>query len=320
MENAEIKKVVALGGGLIGSGWATNFLWKGLDVTVFDVDSAALKNAKDSIVRNLQYLAGKHILDYEEVVSAVSRATYTTKLEEALKDADFIQEAGPEKYEIKQALVADCDRYAPAAIFASSTSGLLISEIARHSRYPERCIGAHPYNPPHLIPLVEISRGDKTSDETVARTRNFYQSLGKEPIVLEKEAQGFVANRLSVALYREAVDLVVRGVCTVEDIDKAVSYGPGLRYALMGPNLIYHLGGGPHGVKGILAHIGPSVENWWADMADWKAWPANWGTIAQEGVSQAIKNRSPEMGRTSQEIAQWRDDRLLELLKILGKL
>ncbi len=320
MEYAGIKKVAVLGGGLIGSGWATNYLWKGLSVTLFDIDGPSLKNAQDRIVMNLQYLAGKGILSSDGVTRAISLATYTTNCEEAVSDADFIQEAGPEKYEVKQSLVADCDRFAPKAIFASSTSGLLITEIARQSLYPERCIGAHPYNPPHLIPLVEISRGEKTSDETVTRTRDFYRSLGKEPIVLEKEALGFVANRLSVALYREAVDLVVRGVCTIEDIDKAVSYGPGLRYALMGPNLIYHLGGGPYGIKGILDHIGPSVELWWADMADWKAWPENWGVRAQEGVNQAIRNRPPEMGRTSQEIAQWRDDGLLELLKIVGKL
>jgi len=321
MTSSEVKRVAVLGGGgVIGSSWATNFLWKGLSVNVFDVDSASLKNAQSRIGGNLKYLADKGILTSDEVLRALSFATYTSDMEEAVHDVSFIQEASPEKYEIKQALVAYCDKYAPPdTIFASSTSGLLITEIARHSSHPERYVGAHPYNPPHLIPLVEISKGEHTSEEAVSRAREFYRSLGKEPIVLNKEALGFVANRLSVALYREAIDLVMRGVCSVEDIDRAVSYGPGLRYALMGPNLIYHLGGGQYGISGILQHIGPSVEHWWADMADWKTWPEHWGVIAEDGVKEAMKNRLPEQGQTMEDIIRWRDDGLLDLLKILKK-
>jgi 3-hydroxyacyl-CoA dehydrogenase len=213
------------------------------------------------------------------------------------------------------------DKYAPPdAIFASSTSGLLITEIARLSERPERCLGAHPYNPPHLIPLVEINKGEKTSEETVQRTCAFYESLGKAPVVLRKEALGFIANRLAMALYREAIDLVVRGVCSVEDIDKAVNFGPGLRYALMGPNLIYQLGGGQGGIQGLFKHTGGSVELWWEDMATWKKWPPGWYEMAQEGVNRQMANRSPGQGRTNEEIARWRDDGLIEILKFLKKL
>jgi 3-hydroxyacyl-CoA dehydrogenase len=112
----------------------------------------------------------------------------------------------------------------------------------------------------------------------------------------------------------------MRGICTVEDVDKAMSFGPGLRYALMGPNLIYHLGGGPHGISGVLKHIGPSVELWWADMADWKKWPLGWGEMAQKGVNEEIANCLPEQGKTNEEIVKWRDDGLIELLKYLKKL
>ena len=321
MKATDIKKVAVLGGsGMIGSSWTTNFLWRGLPVQVYDVSEECLKTARERIRGNLQYLVNKGLLSQDKMNVALGLARYTTDMETALRDVFFIQEAAPEKYEVKQALLAEVDRHAPAeAVFASSTSGLLITEIAKDSAHPERCLGAHPYNPPHLIPLIEISKGEKTSPEAVQLACVFYRLLGKEPIILQKEALGFIANRLSVALYREAIDLVQKGVCTVEDVDKAVCFGPGLRYALMGPNLIYHLGGGPFGIKGIMHHIGPSVELWWADMADWKKVPPTWPDQAQEGVVQEMANRTAEQGRTPEEIARWRDDGLLALLKFLGK-
>lgn len=321
MKTSSIKKAAVLGGGMIGSSWATNFLWKGLPVHVYDINEEALKTARTRIRGNLEYLVSKGILKADKMNVALGLARYTTNPEEALKDVQFIQECALEKYETKQALLKEVDKYASKdAVFASSTSGLLITEIAKDSKHPERCLGAHPYNPPHLIPLVEISKGKKTSDDTVRKTCDFYKSLGKEPVVLKKEAMGFIANRLSVALYREAVDLVMRGVCSVEDVDKAVNYGPGLRYALMGPNLIYQLGGGPYGLTGIMTHIGTTVEAWWDDMADWKRWPEDWLAKAQEGVNQEMANRSPDTGRTNEEIVRWRDDGLIELLKFLKKL
>jgi carnitine 3-dehydrogenase len=321
MKASNIKKVAVLGGGMIGSSWATNFLWKGLPVHLYDINDEALKTARARIRGNLEYLVSKGILSADKMNVALSLAKYTTNLAEAIKDVQFIQECALERYETKQALLAEVDKYAPGdAVFASSTSGLLITEIAKHSKYPERCLGAHPYNPPHLIPLVEIGKGDKTSEEAVRTVYDFYVSLGKEPIVLRKEAPGFIANRLSVALYREAVDLVMRGVCSVEDVDKAVNYGPGLRYALMGPNLIYQLGGGPHGLTGIMTHIGTTVEAWWVDMADWKKWPEGWLAKAQQGVNEEMANRPPETGRTNEEITRWRDDGLIELLRFLKKL
>ena len=321
MKIPEIRKTAVLGGGLIGSSWATNFLWKGVSVHIYDISDEALQTARNRIRENLEYLVSKGILTAGEMNVALGLAKYTMSLGEAVKDVQFIQECVLEKYEVKQALLAEVDKHAPAdAVFASSTSGLLITEIAKGSEHPERCLGAHPYNPPHLIPLVEICRGQKTSEETVKRTCNFYMSLGKEPIVLRKEAPGFISNRLSMALYREAVDLVMRGVCSVEDIDKAVNFGPGLRYALMGPNLIYQLGGGPHGIQGLLKHVENSVELWWEDMAAWKKWPPGWYETAQEGVNTEMANRRPEQGRTNEEIARWRDDGLIEILKFLKKI
>ena len=321
MEIPEIRKMAVLGGGLIGSSWAANFLWKGFSVHIYDISDEALTTARNRIRKNLEYLVSKGILTADKLNEALGLAKYTMSLAEAVKDVQFLQESVLEKYEVKQALLAEVDKYAPAdAVFASSTSGLLITEIAKDSEHPERCLGAHPYNPPHLIPLVEISRGQKTSEETVKRACDFYMSLGKEPIVLRKEALGFISNRLSMALYREAVDLVMRGVCSVEDIDKAVNFGPGLRYALMGPNLIYQLGGGPQGIQGLLKHVENSVELWWEDMATWKKWPPGWYEKAQEGVNEEMANRIPEQGRTNEEIAKWRDDGLIEILRFLKKI
>jgi 3-hydroxyacyl-CoA dehydrogenase len=321
MKASEIKKVAVLGGcGMIGSGWTTNFLWRGLPVHVYDVSDDCLKTARGRIRGNLEYLVNKGLLNQEKMNVALSLARYTTNMEEAVRDVSFIQEAAPEKYDVKRALIAEVDRYAPSdAVFASSTSGLLITEIAKESMHPERCLGAHPYNPPHLIPLVEISKGEKTSQKAVTLAYDFYRLLGKEPIILKKEALGFIANRLSVALYREAIDLVLKGVCSVEDIDKAVCFGPGLRYALMGPNLIYHLAGGPFGIKGVMQHIGPSVEMWWADMAVWTKVPVAWPDMAQEGVLKEMSNRSEAQGKTADEIARWRDDGILALLKFHNK-
>jgi 3-hydroxyacyl-CoA dehydrogenase len=306
---------------MIGSCWALNFLWKGYPVHIYDINDEALQTARNRITAGFDYLVKRNILTADKAHVAMGLAKYTPDLAEALADVRFIQEASPERYEVKQALLAEVDRHASAeAIFASSTSGLLITEIAKKSAHPERCLGAHPYNPPHLIPLVEIGKGEKTSEAAVETAVAFYKSLGKEPVVLRKEALGFIANRLSVALYREAVDLVVRGVCSVEDVDKAVTFGPGLRYGLMGPNMIYHLAGGPFGLKGVMHHIGPTVEWWWEDMADWKKWPENWLDQAHEGVLQEMANRPEELGRTSEEVARWRDDGLLALLRFHGKL
>lgn len=317
-----IKKVAILGGGgLIGSGLAVNFIWKGLPVTVYDISDAALETGRTRVNGALSYLESQGVLSAAEREAALGRVSYTTDIAAAVKDAGFIQEAALEQYPVKKALLAQVDRHAsPTAIFASSTSGLLISEIAKDSQHPERCIGAHPYNPPYLIPLVEIAKGEKTSEEAAAGALELYRSIGKEPILLRKEALGFIANRLQVALYREAVDIVMRGICSVEDVDKALCFGPGLRFALMGPNLIFQLAGGPYGITGALKHMGPSVELWWADMADWKKIPSGWIEQAQEGVNAEMANRAADQGRTMEEIAKWRDSRLIELLKILKKI
>lgn len=310
-----------IGSGLIGSGWAVGFALKGLDTFVYDVEDGALDLAKKRVQSAFVFFREEGILDEKGVEACMRRMHFTTDLSEAVAHADFIQENGPEDYGVKKQIIRSIEAHVhPEALIASSTSGLIITRVAEEAQHPERILGAHPYNPPHLIPLVELTRGERTSAETLEKALALYRSIDKEPIVLRKEAPGFISNRLALALYREAVDLVERGICTVEEVDKACLYGPGLRYGLMGPNLIYQLGGGVHGIAGILAHIGPSIETWWDDMADWKRWPEGYGARVQKGVDAEMANRTPEHGRTNEDITTFRDKGLVMLLKYHGKL
>ncbi len=321
MQAKEIKKVASIGAGVIGSSWATNFAMKGYPVCVYDINPDQLITAKQNVASNLEFLVAKGILTTADAAGFAGMVTYSTSLEAAVRDVQFIQECGPEKYAIKQQVVAEVEKYAsPEAIIASSTSGLLITEIVKYAQYPERCVGAHPYNPPHLIPLVEITKGEKSSLQAVQCAYDFYAMLGKEPVVLHKETLGFIANRLQRALTREATDLVMRGVCSVEDVDKAVLFGPGLRWAVLGPNLIMHLGGGAQGIKGLVNHIRDSGNLWLQDMAQWTEEPVDWADIAQDGVLEEMAHRPAEFGRTSVEIAEFRDHMLIEILKLHKKL
>lgn len=321
MEANKIKKAACLGAGVIGSSWATYFAMRGYPVCVCDNNSQQLDTAKKNITNNLEFLVRKEVLGKDKAVRAEEIVTFTTSVEEAVNYVQFIQESTPENYEIKQQVLAEIEKYTPAdTIFSSSTSGLLITEIAKFAKHPERCVGGHPYNPPHLIPLVEVTKGEKSSPEAVKCAYDFYSLIDKEPVILRKETLGFIANRLQIALNREAVDLVVRGVCSVEDIDKAVLFGPGLRYAILGPNLIMHLGGGAQGIRGLLKHLHDSAELWLKDMANWTKEPEEWPDLAHEGVIREIENRPAEFGKTTEEIIEFRDNMLIELLKLHKKL
>jgi 3-hydroxyacyl-CoA dehydrogenase len=321
MKATDIKNIACIGTGTIGASWGTYFAMHGHTVYMYDIKEEQLKAARENIEANLNYLRDKEIITEADVKAALKIVKYTTNLEEAVKDAQLIQESGPEKYDIKRALLADIEKYtAVDTIIASSTSGLLITEIAKEAKHPERCIGGHPYNPPHLIPLVEITRGEKTSEEALKCAYDFYKLIGKEPIILQKETLGFIANRLQMALSREIIDLVLKGTCTIEDVDKAMLYGPGLRMAIMGPILTLHLGGGPGGVRGISKMINDSSNLWLQDMAKWTTIPEEWPDVAQEGVLKEIENRPEEFGKTSEELTKFRDDMLLTLLKLHKKL
>ena len=317
----KIQTVACLGAGVIGASWAACFASRGCGVRLYDIKEEFLTDAQRRIRRDLEFLSEKGFLTAGDVERAMARIEYTTSLAEAVKDADFIQESGPENYDVKRSIMEAVDRFAPQdAIYASSTSGLLITEIAKASKYPQRCLGGHPYNPPLLIPLVEITKGERTSQEAVDAAKAFYAGIGKEPIVLNRETLGFIANRLQIALAREATDLVHKGVCSIEDVDKAVCFGPGLRWAIMGPNLVNQLAGGAGGFRHAHEHMSPSAETWLADMATWSKFPEGWSEFAQKGVLEEMAHRDPACGRTNEEIIRFRDNMLLEILRLHGKL
>ena len=321
MEVKNIKNVACVGAGVIGYSWALYYSLKKLNVTVYDLTDEVLDTAKKRIHDSLVNLEKNGVIEESEISEIESRITYTTSMEEAVKDVQFITESGPENYEIKQKMAEEMEKYAADdTIIASSTSGLLVSEIAKDAKHPERFIGAHPYNPPHLIPLVELTKGNKTDNHILDVAKDFYQSIDKEPVVLQKEALGFICNRIQMALYREVCKLVMDGVCTIEDADKAVTYGPGLRWAIMGPSLVFELGGGDAHIDGLMKHLNPSISLWLHDMADFKDFPDEFPEIARKGVEEAMKNRPEEIGNDSQSLAEYRDKMLISLLKLHNKL
>lgn len=321
MEVKNIKKVACVGAGVIGYSWALYYSLKKLSVTVYDLTEDKIDLAKNRIHESLLNLEKNNVVQENEISEIESRITYTTSMEAAVKDVQFITESGPENYEVKQKMAAEMEKYtADDTIIASSTSGLLVSEIAKNAKHPERFIGAHPYNPPHLVPLVELTKGDKTDEHVLAVAKEFYQSIDKEPVVLQKEALGFICNRIQMAVYREVCNLVMNGVCTIEDADKAVTYGPGLRWAIMGPSLVFELGGGEGHIDGLMKHLNPSISLWLHDMADFKDFPEEFPEIARKGVEEAMKNRPAEIGNDDQSLAEYRDKMLIELLKLHNKL
>ena len=257
----EIKRVAVIGGGLIGQSWAALMLARGFAVTVQDIAAgvearvtAAVERAWPDLVR-LGLAAGTvpwERLEFEAGIGA------------ACEGADFVQECGPDRIGVKRAIVAEIEVAVPeGAVIASSTSSLLASDIQAEARNPERILVAHPFNPPHLVPLVELVPGWHTSDAAMATARGFYEALGREVIVLRHDVVGHVANRLSAALFREAVHIVAEGIASVEDVDRAVMHGPGLRWALMGPFMTYHLGGGAGGFRHYMEHLGPTQTARW---------------------------------------------------------
>lgn len=321
MKVSDIKKVACVGSGVIGYSFAVGFALKKLEVSLYDINQEALDLAKTRVHTSLELLIKNNIISEQEREKIESRIHYTTSMEEAVTGAGFIQESGPEHYDVKHEIVKEIEEYADKdAIIASSTSGLLITEIAKVAKYPERFVGGHPYNPPHLIPLIEITKGEKTTEENVQLAKEFYISVGKEPVVLQKEALGFICNRLQMALYREVCELVMRGVCTIEDADKAVTFGPGIRWGIMGPSLVFQLGGGQGGVDGLMNHLHDSITLWLNDMADWKEFPPEFAKIARDGVEEAMKNRPREIGNDDASLAAYRDDMLVAILKLHNKL
>ncbi|WP_369133510.1 3-hydroxyacyl-CoA dehydrogenase NAD-binding domain-containing protein [Modestobacter sp. I12A-02662] len=264
MSVAGVDRVAVVGTGTIGASWAAHYLAHGLDVTATDPAPGAEDRLRADVAAHWPVLER---LGLSERASQ-DRLSFTADPSDAVADADFVQENGPERENVKHDLYAALDAAArPDVVLASSSSGLLPTAIARGCpHHPERLVIGHPFNPPHLIPLVEVVPGERTSAETVDRAMDFYAAVGKRPIRLRQELPGHVANRLQAALWQEAFSLVERGVASVSDVDIAISQGPGLRWAVLGPFLNLHLSGGHGGIAHMLEHLGPPMEEWWRDL------------------------------------------------------
>ena len=255
-------KVAVLGTGVIGAAWATGFLAAGHTVTAFDPADGAESRLRAQVEGNLE------VTSEGDITSAMGRLYFARSLAEAVSAANFVQENGPERLEVKQSMLAETDAAAPAsALIASSTSGFAPSELAAQAtNHPERIVVGHPFNTAHLVPLVELVPTPATPAEVVERGLEIYRSIGKKPILVRAELPGHVTNRLQAALWQEAYSLVDRGVVSVEDIDTAISYGPGLRWAILGPIVQQGLSGGPGGMRHLLEHLGPPQEVWMRDL------------------------------------------------------
>jgi carnitine 3-dehydrogenase len=294
-----IKRVAVIGCGTVGASWAALFLGHGLDVTAYDPSPGAEERLQSFVGHALDQLAELGTREKGEL-------RFSGDLTDVLDAADFVQENVPEDEALKRRMLADIDALAAeGVIVASSTSALLRSSIVAECKTPHRFIVAHPFNPPHLIPLVELVGEDEA---IVQQAAEFYRTIGRRPVILKREMPGHIANRLSSALYREAVYLVEQGVASVSDIDAALCNGPGLRWAVMGVHMTYHLGGGPGGIEHYLSHLGPSQVRRWASLGN--------PTLSPEVQKQIVEGVAEEAGdRSIQELEERRDRALLEILK-----
>jgi 3-hydroxyacyl-CoA dehydrogenase len=307
-----VESIGIIGTGVIGSSWAAFYATKGFQVKMWDVDADLCQTGQRQAVDTIRLLRDQGILSKDKVEESISRIATNRDLAQAVADVQLVQESVTENYEVKQQVFKALDAHTDAdVILASSSSGLLMTPIQQVTNHPGRCLIAHPFNPPHLIPLVELVPGDGTDEQTISNMKIFYEKLGKVPVVLKKAVPGHIANRLAMALWREAVDLVVQGIASVEDVDKAVCAGPGLRWAVMGPHMVYGLGGGEGGMDHFIDHFGPAVKVWWESLATWTTLPPEAKALLVDGVKE-------EMGdRTLSDMNRWRDEKFIKLLKVL---
>lgn len=305
-----IRRVAIVGAGTIGASWAALFLAYGLEVVVCDPAAEA-----EPLTRARVAAAWPVLTELGRVAAGASPQAlrFDADLAGALRDVDFVQENGPEREDFKTDLFARMDALLPPeVIVASSSSGLIMSRLQARCRHAARFVIGHPFNPPHLIPLVEVVGGKQTSEATVERCIAFYRQLGKHPIRVNKEVPGHIANRLQAALWREAIHLAADNVASVADIDAAVSQGPGLRWALFGPHMTFNLGGGAGGMAHFMDHLLGPIQTWWDDLGTPEVTP--------ELRRRLIEGVNAEAGqRDIADLVRDRDAQLTTLLKVLQR-
>ena len=288
-----LETIAVIGAGNTGASWAGLFAAHGYTVRLYDVRDGAAEAALERAASAARFLAGKGLAEPAAAERGLAALTAAATLGQAVDGAFLAQECVPDDLDLKREVFAQIGRQAPdECLIATSSSGLSITAIQKDARLPGRTLAAHPYNPPHLIPLVELAAGDFTDPAAIDRAASIYAGVGKETVVVNGDVPGYIANRMSAALWREAIELVRSGVARVEDVDKAVRYGPGLRWAVMGPHLIYHLGGGTAGIRGHIAHLTGTKEGMLRDLATWTTFPADTADVLGAGVEAETHGRS----------------------------
>jgi len=301
-----IRRIAIVGTGVIGASWAAEFLARGFDVVATDPAPKAEANLREYIDEAWKDLTSIGL----SKGASRDRLSFTTDMKEALSQADLVQENAPERPDFKIKLYAEMEEVAPVdSLFASSSSGITPSVIQSQCKHPERVVIGHPFNPPHIIPLVEVVGGSKTSPDAIQQAISFYASIGKKPIHLKKELPGHVANRFQAALYREMLYLIEQGVLSVEDTDAAVCYGPGLRWGVMGQSLQWHLGGGAGGIQHFMDHLMPPLEGMMKALGT----PNITTELKQMVVSGVMREAA---GRSVDQLSQEENRVLIGLLKL----
>ena len=304
-----VRRVAVIGGGTIGASWAAYFLARGLRVSATDPAPGA-----ERFIRRFVAEAWPVLERLGAVVPGAdaNALEFHGEPEAAAAGADFVQENAPEREEVKIPLLRRIDAVLPPeTVIASSSSGLLMSRLQTECAHPERCVIGHPFNPPHLIPLVEVVGGAKTGEAAILRALDFYGAIGKRAIRIRREVPGHVANRLQAALWREAVALAEAGVASVADIDAAISEGPGLRWALMGPHLTFHLAGGTGGMEHFLDQFTGPMQAWWDTLGNPRLSPELRQSLVAGVADEAA-------GRDIDALAARRDQFLVDLLRLKG--
>lgn len=301
-----LSRVGLLGGGVIGGGWAARFLLNGVDVKMFDPDPEAPRKVGE-VVANARRALTKLVMP---ALPTEGTLTFVATPEEAATDVDFVQESAPERLELKQDLLRRASTAAgPDVVFGSSTSGLLPTLMQQGMTHPERLVVGHPFNPVYLLPLVEVCGGEQSSSAAGDRAAAVYEAIGMRPLRLQKEIDGFVADRLLEALWREALWLVNDGVATAAEIDDAIRFGAGLRWSFMGTFLVYRIAGGEAGMRHFMAQFGPTLKWPWSKLTDVP-------DLTDELLDRIVDQSDLQAGdQTIRELEVLRDDCLIAVMQ-----
>lgn len=310
------KKIACVGSGIIGSSWALLYAKNGYSIVAYDVNDEALSKSSVLIKNMLATMVEDNIITQDIVQPTIARIQGTTRLDD-ISECDYVQESAIERIDVKAELLRKLEKViGQEAVIASSTSGISANTMQAAMVHPARMVIAHPFNPPHLVPLVEVVRGDKTSPETVELVCSLMESLGKVPVRVNKQLPGFAANRLQTAVLRESLSMLVDGVIDADGLEKLMNAGVGLRWAFMGPLVTAHLAGGAGGIEYYMDHFGPLTTSICETLATWTSFsePLKQKAIAQTEALPLVKNNSYT------ELVKWRDQNLIAILKERGYL